>query len=149
MRWVWLFVASLFAACPKVPASDVSGGLTVSHVTLAFPREEEGDLFFEVELPERVLRVGSVRWALTVAGQRFASGVVMTPDVVADASGRRRVRVDAPLVYRHLGWRDGSAYLDVGVSGDVVPLASDERLPFRDRRELLVTAAPLFDVPTP
>lgn len=146
MRAGVLVCALLSCARVPKPAVIVPTGLEVSHLTVAFPREEQGDLFFEVVLPAGLLRVGSVRWALSLQGRRFATGLVMTPEVTADVSGLRRVRVEAPLHYRHLVWRDGSSFLDVRLEGDLVPLgADDRRLPFRAQTELLVSGVPVID----
>jgi len=143
---VAVLLSVLSAGCRHVPGRG-SSGLTVSSVSVAFPREEVGDLFFEVEVPASVIRVASLRWELFLGPHRFAEGVVAFPDVVTDPAGRRRVRIASPLVYRHLGWREGSVWLDVGVRGDLQPLGADEgaRLSFRGREEVLCTAAPVFD----
>ena len=136
----------LGAGCRHLPEGSQSG-LTVSSMSVAFPREEVGDLFFEVEVPPSVIRVASLRWELFLGPRRFAEGVVAFPDIVTDVAGRRRVRIASPLVYRHLGWREGSVWLDVGVRGDLQPLGADEgaRLSFRGREEVLCNAAPMFD----
>lgn len=146
MRWV-LVALLLLAGCRRVPAADTSSSLEVSSLTLSFPREEQGDLFFEVLLPRQVARITTLRWELFIGSRRFAEGVVLAPDITSDAGGRRRARVEAPLVYRHLGWREGSTWLDVGLKGDVQPFGADEggRLGFRVRQQLLVTAAPVLD----
>ncbi len=145
MRWVLALL--LLAGCRRVPSADVASALEVSNLTLSFPREEQGDLFFEVLLPRQVARITTLRWELFIGPRRFAEGVVLAPDITSDAGGRRRARVEAPLVYRHLGWREGSTWLDVGLKGDVQPFGADEggRLGFRVRQQLLVTAAPVLD----
>lgn len=146
MRLCLVALALLFG-CTRVPRADVTSALEVSNVTLAFPKEEQGDLYFELVLPREVARVTSLRWELWLGSRRFAEGVVQAPEVSTDAGGRRRARVEAPLVYKHLGWREGSTWLDVGVKGDVQPYGVDEggRIPFRVRREVLVTAAPQLE----
>ena len=146
MRWV-LVALLLLAGCRRVPAADAASTLEVSNLTVSFPREEQGDLFFEVLLPRQVARITTLRWELFIGPRRFAEGVVLAPDITSDAGGRRRARVEAPLVYRHLGWREGSTWLDVGLKGDVQPFGADEggRLGFRVRQQLLVTAAPVLD----
>jgi hypothetical protein len=57
------------------------------------------------------------------------------------------VRIEAPLAWRHLGWRDGATFLDVMVRGEVTPWGAPEglRFPFRTRAEVLVTGAPQLD----
>jgi hypothetical protein len=147
VRWV-LVVLLLLVGCRRVPAADAaSSTLEVSNLTVSFPREEQGDLFFEVLLPRQVARITTLRWELFIGPRRFAEGVVMAPDITSDAGGRRHARVEAPLVYRHLGWREGSTWLDVGLKGDVQPFGADEggRLHFRVRQQVLVTAAPVLD----
>lgn len=137
----------LLAGCRRVAPADTASTLDVSNLTVSFPREEQGDLFFEVSLPRQVARITTLRWELFIGPRRFAEGVVMAPDITSDAGGRRHARVEAPLVYRHLGWREGSTWLDVGLKGDVQPFGADEggRLSFRARRQALVTAAPVLD----
>ncbi|MBE2254285.1 MAG: hypothetical protein IAE78_32445 [Myxococcus sp.] len=137
----------LLCGCHRLPAADTSASVEVANLTLSFPREEQGDLYFEVVLPRQVARVTTLRWELFLGQRRFAEGVVLAPDIVSDAGGRRSARVQAPLVYRHLGWREGSTWLDVGLRGDVQPFGAGEggQLSFRARRELLVTAAPVLE----
>jgi hypothetical protein len=137
----------LLAGCRRVAPADTASTLDVSNLTVSFPREEQGDLFFEVSLPRQVARITTLRWELFIGPRRFAEGVVMAPDITSDAGGRRHARVEAPLVYRHLGWREGSTWLDVGLKGDVQPFGADEggRLSFRVRQQVLVTAAPVLD----
>jgi len=146
MRWVAAALL-LFAGCRRVPVGDATAPLEVSNLTVSFPREEQGDLFFEVLLPRQVARITTLRWELFIGPRRFAEGVVLGPDITSDAGGRRHARVEAPLVYRHLGWREGSTWLDVGLKGDVQPFGADEggRLGFRTRQQVLVTAAPVLD----
>jgi hypothetical protein len=146
-----LLVALLVLAvgsCRHAPVVGPTSGLSVAALHVAFPREEQGALSFEVELPEGVLRLATLRWELWLGARRFAEGVVMTPDIVTGPDGRRRARVEAPLVYRHLGWRDGSSWVEVGVRGDVQPFGVDEgaRVAFRTRAELLLSGAPVLDV---
>lgn len=146
MRWALVALLAV-VGCRRAPPADASAQLEVANVTLAFPREEQGDLFFEVQLPREVARVISLRWELWLGQHRFAEGVVMAPEVTADGGGRRWARVEAPLVYRHLGWREGATWLDVGVRGDVQPFGADEggRIGFKTRKQVLVTAAPLIE----
>jgi hypothetical protein len=148
MRLRWVMVVLLAAGCRRVPVADATSSLEVSNLTVSFPREEQGDLSFEVLLPRQVAGITKLRWELFIGPHRFAEGVVMTPDVTSDRGGRRSARVETPLVYRHLGWRDGSAWLDIGLRGDVQPFGADEggRLHFKVRRQVLVTAAPLLDL---
>ncbi|MBL8922170.1 MAG: hypothetical protein JNJ54_25195 [Myxococcaceae bacterium] len=146
MRWALLGLLAV-AGCRRAPPPDTSAALEVANLTLAFPREEQGDLFFEVQLPVEVRRVLSLRWELWLGARRFAEGVVMAPDISADAAGRRWARVEVPLVYRHLGFREGATWLDVGLRGDVLPFGADEggRLGFKVRKEVLVTSAPQLE----
>lgn len=148
-RWglLGLLAVTAVAACRRAPLPDTAAALEVANLTLAFPKEEHGDLFFEVQLPVEVRRVLSLRWELWLGAHRFAEGVVMAPEISTDAAGRRWARVEAPLVYRHLGFRDGATWLDVGLRGDVQPFGADEggRLGFKVRKEVLVTAAPQLE----
>jgi hypothetical protein len=146
-RGAWLLVLLGLVGCRRVPLSTVEAPLTVKNVTLAFPADEQGDLFFELVLPGGVTRAASARWELWLGARRFAEGVVSLPPTVNDASGARVLRIEAPLTWRHLGWRDGATFLDVGVRGEVMPWGAPEgvRLPFRGRAEVLVTGAPVLD----
>lgn len=144
MRWALLLALAL-SACRHLPAAGEPELLAVSNLTVAFPRQEQGDLFFEVTVPPEVVRVASLKWVLTLGGRRFAEGLVMTPDVQQDAGGIRRVRIEAPLVYRHVSWRDGSTWLQLQLSGEVQPFGVAPRLSFQTRREVLVSAAPVLD----
>ncbi|MCU0698159.1 MAG: hypothetical protein MUC96_16770 [Myxococcaceae bacterium] len=146
-RAAWLCVLLAVAACRRVPQPGLEGPLAVKNVTLAFPMDQQGDLFFEVVLPPSIPRVASARWELWLAGRRFAEGVLSNPEATSGAGGERLVRISAPLTWRHLGWRDGSTFLDVGVRGEVTPWGAPEglRLPFRARTEVLVTGAPMLE----
>lgn len=144
MRWALLTSLGL-AACRHLPDAPATEQLPVSNLIVAFPRQEQGDLFFEVGVPAEVVRVASVKWVLRLSGRRFAEGLVMTPDVQQDAGGTRRVRVEAPLVYRHVSWRDGSTWLQLDLSGEVQPFGVAPRLGFQTRQEVLVSAAPVLD----
>jgi hypothetical protein len=146
-RGAWLLVLLGLTGCRRVPPSQLEAPLAVRNVTLAFPADEQGDLFFEVVLPGGVARAASARWELWLGGRRFAEGVVLTPQTVSEASGARLLRIEAPLTWRHLGWRDGATFLDVSVRGEVRPWGAPEgvRLPFRGRAEVLVTGAPVLD----
>ena len=88
MRW-GLVALLLLAGCRRVPAADTTAStLEVSNLTVSFPREEQGDLFFEVLLPRQVARITTLRWELFIGPRRFAEGVVMAPDITR-ASKRR------------------------------------------------------------
>ena len=147
MRGVVLVLLLAVLGCRRVPGPAADAWLQVRNVTLAFPAEEQGDLFFEVELPPNVIRAASAKWELWLSGRRFAEGVLMAPPTTTDGSGVRRLRIEAPLAWRHLGWRNGAQFLDVGVRGEVMPWGAPEgtRLPFRSRTQVLVTGAPRLD----
>ncbi|MDX2009784.1 MAG: hypothetical protein SFW67_06330 [Myxococcaceae bacterium] len=146
-RAAWLGVLLAVAACRRVPAPGLEAPLSVKNVTLAFPMDQQGDLFFEVVLPPSIPRVASARWELWLGDRRFAEGVLSNPATTNGVGGERLVRIAAPLTWRHLGWRDGATFLDVGVRGEVTPWAAPEglRLPFRARAEVLVTGAPVLE----
>lgn len=146
-RWAVVALVLASSGCRRVPSAVAKETLDVTGLTLAFPREEQGDLTFEVLLPREVARVMTLRWELYLGPRRFAEGIVSAPDIITDVNGRRRARVEAPLVYHHLGWRDGSTWLDVGLKGDVRPFGADDgpRLQFKTRKQVLVTAAPLVN----
>jgi hypothetical protein len=142
----WGCVGIACGATHRWPQSHGAPSAEVAALTVAFPAPEQGDLFFEVELPPDIPRVASVRWELWLFDVRFAEGVVMTPDIVNGADGKRRARVEAPLVYRHRGFRDGAVWLDVGVRGELLPWgASAAGRSFRKRVTLLVNGSPFLD----
>lgn len=145
MKWLVLGVLAL-AGCRRVPPVDQGSLLEVRRLTLAFPKPELGQVSFELALPANVQRAGAVHWELYLGARRFAEGVAMAPPIVSEAgSGRRFARIESPLVFRHTGWREGGAYLDVGLAGHLQPLGGEQRWPFRARVEALVNAAPLLD----
>ncbi|MCA2976879.1 MAG: hypothetical protein INH41_19475 [Myxococcaceae bacterium] len=143
-RAAWLVLLLELAGCRRVTAPSAGAELPVRNVTVAFPGDQRGELFFEVVLPPGVPAVAALRWELWLSGRRFAEGVVRAPTTTADAADVRVVRIEAPLSWRHLGWRDGPTFLDVGVRGEVTPVDAPEglRLPFRARAQVLVTGAP-------
>jgi hypothetical protein len=145
MKWLAIGLCALTVGCRRVPVSETAVQLEVNRLTLTFPRPEHGVLTFEVALPPAMQRAGALRWELFLGARRFAEGVVMAPEVVPDGRGGRSVRVEAPLIFRHTGWREGGTFLDVGLSGHLQPLVGAVRWPFRARHELLVNAAPVLD----
>lgn len=145
MKWLALGLLALTVGCRRVPASETAVQLDVRRLTLTFPRPEHAVLTFEVALPPDMQRAGAMRWELFLGAKRFAEGVVRAPEVVLDGRGGRSARIEAPLVFRHTGWREGGTFLDVGLSGHLQPLGGGVRWPFRARQELLVNAAPLLD----
>lgn len=145
-RFAWALVL-LELGCRRVPLADTAPPLEVRIVSLSFPRPEEGELSFEVELPRALPRIGALRWELFLGGRRFAEGAAMNPEVKVDGS-RRVLRVEAPLVFRRLGWREGGSFLDVGLAGELQPPEGEQRWAFKGRTELLVNAAPIIDEPS-
>ncbi len=154
MRPLALLSALLLgAACRPLPAPAGRGPgrgadppLPIASLAVDFPKRDEGTLSFSVPLPQGAPPARAVTWELFVRSRRFAAGVEGAPEVVS-ADGGVTVRVAVPLTWRHLGWREGPTYLDVGVRGEV--LAGDEatptRLRFEGRREVLAHGAPDFD----
>jgi len=146
MKWLgWTLLAVLALGCRRVPPAELAQSVEVLSVSLAFPKADQGELFFEVALPPNVPRVGALRWELYLGAKRFAEGVAMNPELGTTAGGRRFLRVEAPLVFHHLGWREGGTWLSVGLRGELQPLGGDQRYSFQRRTEQLVTAAPVLD----
>lgn len=136
--------ALALAACagPARPRPEAPA-LGVSALRVDFARADEGLLEFSVPLPEKLPPLRAVSWELWVRGRRFATGLEGSPAVV-DAPGGREVQLQAPLVFRHLGWREGSAWVEVRLSGEL--LVGDEGapagVPFRGQREVLAHGVP-------
>jgi len=147
LRSLGALAALALAACttqgrPKPEEAN----LGVSALSVDFPKADEGLLEFSVPLPEKAPPLRGVSWELWVRGRRFATGLEGSP-VVVDVPGGRQVQLSAPLVFRHVGWREGSAWLEVRLSGEL--LVGDEGapagLPFHVQREVLAHGVPELD----
>ena len=122
--------------------------LPVSELSVDFPKNEEGRLGFSLDVPQAAVggAAAAITWELWLGALRFATGVEGPTSGVPQPNGSLRLSVDAPLVYRHVTWVEGSAYLDVGLRAVVqmtTPSASLVR--FQGRRELLVHGKPVLD----
>ena len=146
----WPLVALLLLGCqahlrPKPPIQT----LPVMALSVDFPKNEEGRLSFTLDVPQASLRtVRRVSWELWIGALRFATGVEGPTTAVAQGDGSLRVTIEAPLVYRHLTWVEGSAYLTIGLKAEVeLSPASVSALHFQAQRELVVQGKPVLDRP--
>lgn len=146
MRWSLLALLALGCRAHVRPSAQVEA-LPVATLALDFPKPEEGRLTFTVDVPAASLRtVSRVTWELWVGSLRFATGIEGPTGGVPQSDGSLRVTVDAPLVYRHVTWVEGSAYLQVGLKAEVeLSPPSVNALRFQTQRELLVRGKPVFD----
>lgn len=136
-----LAAAALLAAtgCAALRPVDPDA-LPVTELRADFPAPDTGLLEFVVPLPAGLPRVDRVEWELFLDGHRFAAGVEGPRTV---EGGLARVRT--PLAWKHLGWREGRAWLEVGLRGALeVP---GRRFTFRERRELEVNGRPVVNAP--
>jgi hypothetical protein len=137
--WLALALVVLAAGCagrkwspsPPPPVHVVA-------VAVDFPTRDRGSLDFTLELPPDAPPARSVTWELFLDGIRFAAGL----EGQLPRSGNQVV-VRAPLVSRHLVWREGEATLDVGLKGEV-DVGSGAPLGFKERRELQVQGRPVW-----
>lgn len=146
MRAALLLLALLAApGCRTLrpgPAPDV---VTAEELQVDFPRVGEGSLDVLVPLPAGLAQVSRVTWTLRVRGIAFATGVEGPPFRVEGAQhDERHLRLRVPLLVKHLAWREGSGFLQVGVEGVLEgrALERDVRVPFAARREVLVQNVP-------
>jgi hypothetical protein len=86
--------------------------------------------------------VARLRWELALDGRRFATGLETALPAVEGG-----LRLDVPLAWRHVGWREGPRFLLVEVRGDVLSAGEATGLPFQAARELLVPGAPVLEAP--
>ena len=140
-------VLVLASSCRLAPRrAAVEAPLGVAALGLDFPRAEQGALGFVVEIPRAsARRVDAVTWELWLGGLPFASGVETTPRATSQHDGSLRVTVEAALVYRHLGWREGAAYVGVSLRGEVRLTGIGTGYAFAAHREVLVHGSPALD----
>jgi len=151
MRWptvASLLLLSLSCRTLVRPAPTLEV-LPVAALNVDFPKNEEGHLSFTLDVPEAAQRsVSRVSWELWIGALRFATGVEGPSAGAPQPGGTLQVKIDAPLVYRHLAWVEGKAYLTVSLKADVeLSPASVTALRFQTQRELLVQGKPVLDRP--
>lgn len=144
MRGALALAALALASCAAPGrARPPEANLGVAALSVDFPKADEGLLEFSVPLPEKLPPLRGVSWELWVRGRRFATGLEGSP-LVVDVPGGRQVQLSAPLVFRHLGWREGSTWLEVRLAGEL--LVGDEGasagLRFHAEREVLAHGVP-------
>jgi hypothetical protein len=114
----------------------------VTSLAVDFPVRERGTLEFSLELPPDAPPAATVTWELVLDGVRFAAGLEGQL-----TQTERRVTLKAPLVLRHLEWREGESTLDVGLKGEVDVGIPGETLGFKERREVNVRGRPVWTAP--
>jgi hypothetical protein len=140
VRSLWLLLLVL-AGCAARPGAPSTSGVVVTAVELDFPERDRGALAFTLRLPPGLPPAAQVSWELFLDGARFAAGI---DGDVPPKDGLCQVK--SALASKHLVWREGDGWLDVVLQGEV-DLGQGERLPFRDRRELLVHGRPQLNIP--
>jgi len=141
VRCVWLLLVLGFG-CAARPGTPAPKGVVVTAVELDFPERDRGQLAFSLRLPAGLPPAAQVSWELFLDGARFAAGI--DGDVPAKDG---LFQVKSALASKHLAWREGDGWLDVVLQGEVDLGLGGERLPFRDRRELLVHGRPQLNIP--
>ncbi len=136
----WAATALLgLAGCAAIRPVDPDA-LALEAVRCDFPAPDTGVLEFSARLPPTVTLVDRVEWELFVDGSRFATGLEGPRAVEGGV-----LQVRTPLVWKHLAWREGRAFVELGLRGAVeVP---GRRFTFRDRRELEVSGRPVLEAP--
>lgn len=144
-RWLLATLLLLGGCRGHVRSAAQSPELPLSELSVDFPQREEGRLVFALEVPRAAHRaIKQLTWELWLGSVRFATGIEGVLQGVAQPDERLRVRVDAPLVYRHLTWVEGSAYLEVVLKAEVeLSGAAAERWRFFGQRRLLVHGKPV------
>jgi len=134
----WLLLATtLSAGCRTTASAQGSHGLEVTELSVTFPEPGSGRLHFVV--PQAPEDVTAVRWSLWLDGRLFATGLEGQASRMPGA-----LAVDTPLVWRHLGWRDGARFVAVRVEG-ALTVGTDVALPFGGTHEVLVQGSPMLD----
>jgi hypothetical protein len=124
------------AGCAALRPVDPDA-LALEAVRVDFPAPDTGQLEFSLLLPATVPGVDRVEWELFLDGHRFAAGVEGPRTL---EGGRALVRT--PLTWKHLGWREGRAWLEVGLRGALD--TPGRRFTFRGRQELEVSGRPVL-----
>ena len=149
MRWRPLIAAMVLVGCQAhVQPTRQPEALPLSELNVDFRKNEEGRLWFTLDLPLVTTRtVHQVRWELWLGSLRFAAGLEGPTATTAAGDGRQRLTVEAPLIYRHLGWVEGAAYLTIRLKAEVeLPPPSVMTLRYEGERELVVQGKPVLDV---
>lgn len=133
-------VALSCAHPPRVPV-PVDGTLPVTALAVEFPAPDVGQLSFSLPAPSAP--VERVTWELFLDGARFAVGVEGA--LAPTPAGGLEVRV--PLAWRHLGWREGAAPLEVALQGTLETRGPRRRYGFRAKRDALVQGRPMLAEP--
>ena len=134
-----LALALVLAACqagPRpVPTAELEARLTALEL-------QPGEGTLTVALPVPAAAVGRLTWEVSLEGHPFALGLETAPRPTPEG-----LVFDAPLVWRHFGWKEGSRYVRVAVRGRVLGPGEVAGRPVRGSAELLVPGAPVLEAP--
>ena len=149
MRFCAVAAALVLVGCRgHVSTAFETKALPVAELSVDFPKNEEGRLLFSLDVPQAALggAVSSVTRELWLGSLRFATGIEGPTAGVPQSDGSLRLSIEAPLVYRHVTWVEGSASLDVGLRAEVQMASPVVKLVrFQGRREVLVHGKPVLD----
>ena len=82
----------------------------------------------------------AVHWKLELDGRLFAAGLEGHPSRSA-----KGLEVEVPLVWRHLGWREGARFLMVRVELELTVGAAEAEVSCDGTHEVLVQGGPILD----
>ncbi|MFT3709974.1 MAG: hypothetical protein QM817_20270 [Archangium sp.] len=132
----------LFSNCAALRRTNTAPlPVKVLAVAVDFPTRDRGSIDFTLELPPDAPPARSITWELFLDGVRFAAG--LEGQLIVN---EHQIVVRAPLVSRHLAWREGEGTLDVGLKGEI-DVGTGVPLGFKERRELPVTGRPVWTAP--
>jgi hypothetical protein len=130
--------ALLLAACQSGPAPRPR----VLEATVLGLELQPGAGRLSLSLPLAPEGVQQVTWELALDGRAFATGLETVPRAVPGG-----LALDAPLAWRHFGWKDGGRWVKVLVRGEVTFTGQPVGVAYRGERELLVPGVPVLDSP--
>ena len=131
-----LLAALLLAACQSGPAPRAR----VLEATVQGLELQPGAGRLGLWLPLAPEGVRQVTWELALDGRAFATGLETLPRAAPGG-----LVVEAPLAWRHLGWREGGRWVRVQVRGEVTLAGQPVGLAYQGERELLVPGMPVLD----
>ena len=128
------------------PTTVEADALPITELGVDFVKNEDGHLVFTLDVPNAAAKtVKQTSWQLWLGSLRFATGIEGATSGEPSPNGGLRVKVIAPLVYRHLTWVEGSAYLQARLRAEVELSPSLTVVRFSGEREVLVHGKPVLD----
>lgn len=137
-RVALFLLAALSVGCQTAASAVGTQRLEVTEIMVVFTEPGAGRLHFAV--PKAPAEVTAVRWRLELDGRLFAAGLEGHP-----SRSVKGLEVEVPLVWRHLGWREGARFLMVRVEGDLIVGAAAAEVSFEGTHEVLVQGSPILE----